>query len=356
MGNQYENFRKAIYRLNRNEIIHIFGDLKEEIREMDDMDIRTHLLNEMGKGEKLTKELMLSIFIGELERLQKVYRRVKKEEDARRIDELRLMISNNTAYLNNNVAVPLMRQEKYDEAKPLLEKAVNELMAYSRLDPDTGGIMENYFCTLYNLKEYEAIIDACQKFIKKVERKGGSPAIKRAVLILIYLALGDAFLKILMKEEALGVFMRAYMMDPGNTCVKLSLAEYYDAVDDYDSVKKICLEVIEKDKKCCEAYFRLAMAYVFTGEREEAKKYLYESYKLDPSDHAARSNLLHCLYELGRVKVPTNCDEDDYIDELAESKDADKIINQECGGSGRESIRKMIESIFEEGENNGKCA
>jgi len=350
MENRVEKFRGAIYRLKRNELVHIFRGMKNEIKGLDDLDIRTHLLKEIESEEKLMRELLISIFMTGLEKLQKTYYRAKKKEDAKRINELYLRIIDKTAYLNNNMAVEMMAEKKYDEAMPLLEKAINEIMKDNKLDPDAGGIMDNYFCALFNLKEYGQVIDACPKLIEKVGRKSSPPSMKNAVLSLIWLSLGDAYLKHMMKEEALGAYMQAYMICPDNIFVKIALAKYYDEINDYDSVKKLCLEVIKKDKTCCEAYFQLAMAYVFTGEREEAKKYLYEAYKLDPKDHATKSNLLHCLYELGKVRVPTNCDEDDFIDELAESGEGNAIIAKEFGAAGVESIRSMIEDVFKGGK------
>jgi tetratricopeptide (TPR) repeat protein len=346
MDNRVEKIKGVIYRLKRSELVHIFRGFEYKIKDLDDLDIRTCLLMEIESEQTMMQELILSIFMAGLEKLQKTYYRAKKEEDAKRINELYLRITGKTAYLNNNMAVELIMEKEYDEALPLLEKAVRQIMSESGLDHDAGGIMDNYFCTLFNLKEYGQVISACTTLIAKVERKSGPPWLKKEVLSVIWLALGDAYLKSMMKEEALGVYMQAYMTDPGSIFVKLSLAKYYDEINDYDSVKKLCGEVIKKDKTCSEAYFQLAMAHVFCGEREEAKKCLYEAYKLDPRDLATKSNLLHCMYELGKVRVPTNCDEDDFIDELAESGEGDTIIANECGTAGVEPIRNMIEDIF----------
>jgi len=354
MENKGETFKRAIYRLKRIELIHIFRGMKDVIKDLDDADIRTYLLKEMETEEQIIKELILSIFMAGLEKLQNTYCRAKNMEDAKRINELLLRIKDKTAYLNNNMAYDMITKKKYDEALPLLEEAVKEVMGDNKLDPSAGDILDNYFCTLFNLKEYQTLIDICPKLIEKVERKQAPPSMKNAVISLIWLSLGDAYLSHMMKEEALGAYTQAYMLSPDDIYVKIALAKYYDEISDYDSVKKLCLEVIKKNKNCCEAYFQLAMAHLFCGEKEETKKYLYEAYKLDPGDHATKSNLLNCLYELGKVKVPTNCDEDDYFDELAESGDADGIIFRECGMAGGGAIRDMIESIFEGGNENGR--
>jgi len=346
MINQVEKFKGAIYRLKRTELVHIFRGFKAEIKDLDDADVRTYILKEIESEEQIMQELLISIFMAGLEKLQNTYYRAKKTKDAERITELYHRLKGNTAYLNNNMAAAMMKENKYDEAMPLLEKAVKEVLKPNKLDPDAGGIIDNYLCTLFILKEYQALIDVCPKLIEQVEKKSAYPPMKNAALSLIWLSLGDAYLKNMMKEEALGAYMQAYVIFPDNIFVKIALAKYYDEMGDYDSVKKLCLEVLEKDKTCCEAYFQLAMAYVFTGEKEEAKKYLYEAYKLDPKDNPTKSNLLHCLYELGKIQMPTNCDEDDFIDELAENGEGDKIIAKECGTANVDSIKNMIEDIF----------
>jgi hypothetical protein len=88
------------------------------------------------------------------------------------------------------------------------------------------------------------------------------------------------------------------------------------------------------------------MANIFEGNREEGKKCLINAYKIDPENPAAKMNLLRCLYELGELKMPTNCDENDYIEELVESGEGDKIIDKYIADKNIDDIKAKLEHLF----------
>ena len=211
-----------------------------------------------------------------------------------------------------------------------------------------ADMLENYMAVLSNLEEFSMIIEICRDVLSAIEIKFTLPSAKNKIKLTALKEIGDAQLRSFNFEKALGAFMEAYIINPSDIDIKLGLASYYESINDYETTKRLCREILERDSKNDHAYFRLGMAHVFLGEKEEARKHLIEAYKLNPDDLATKRNLLHCFYELGKLKVLTNCDELEYFDELSENGEGDKIIKNEIESADINIMRVKLEKWFKE--------
>lgn len=353
--NKKDLYKKILFRMKKVEIVEIYFEGKNPGNK-DELDLISEATSFV---DKMPEEIVSAFHFVLLEKLTNKaenYRQKMEKDDLERIDKLLIEISGKRYDAKNNVGVDLMASEDFEAAEPMLKAAFMSEFKKNVFDKNMPEVFDNYMICLWNLGKYEESIKICRDVISRIDRKSVRPRLQKRMKILALVNMGEALLKQMHYREALGAFMEGYMLDPSDHFIKLGLARYYEAVDNLETVKKLCREILQTVPKSDQAWFQLGMAHIFSGEREEGAKCLIKSYKIDPSRNCTKSNLINCLAELGRVPIPTNCDEWDYIDELIERGEADRIIKAEIASDEVELMREKIEKMYNEPDGSSPVA
>jgi len=331
--------------MSKTEIMYVFRN-RQELKALDEMDAKTRAMTYFERLSGISLEEEIKYIVKKLKDLALDYGADEDNLNLKRVCDYlsRIAIFNpfvftELAYFYSFLGQDDKVREVYANVIDVVLKG-DMLMAYG-----FGETLDNYFCQLSEDDNFSEIVSICDKILVKDDSKLKPEQIKK-VKIFLYGWLGEAYIRQSDHEAARSVLLEAYMMDPGNSDTKLSFAKYYTAVNDYKTSKKYSQEVIEKDRANDHAWFELGMANIFEGNREEGKKCLINAYKIDPENPAAKMNLLRCLYELGELKMPTNCDENDYIEELVESGEGDKIIDKYIADKNIDDIKAKLEHLF----------
>ena len=331
-------YKTIIYQLKKEELVYVLRR-KNLIKDKDELDSQAIFCDFLDRLTVENAHEELRFIKNKLIKLYNEYFAKNETENYKRISVLLGKIAGGNPELNYNAGRNEMEKEDYRAAVVHFNKTFDVLMSSEKLDETLClNLLDNFCCCLNMLSEDQRVVDICTAILnrsctKKVEHCARAN-------------LGLALLKGMRREEALGQFMKVLTDDPSNIDAKVGLVHYYDAIGDYDSMKKYCRQILEVNSKDDFVLFQLGMAHIFSGDREEGRKCLIEAYKLDPSNPCVKRNLLQCLYELGKVKMLTSCDEIDFIDKLADSGEGDKIIKKELEGSDVQAMKDKLEKLF----------
>jgi tetratricopeptide (TPR) repeat protein len=337
--------RAVILQMSKKEIMYVFRK-RQELREMDEMDAKTRAITYFEKLSGRSLEAEIKYIVRRLKDLAIDYGADEDNLNLRRVCDYLSKIAIFDPFIYTELAIFYSYLEQEDKVREVYGKVIDivlkadMLMAYG-----FGEIIDNYFFEKAAEGNFSEIVSICDELLLKDCSKLKPEQIKK-VKIFLYGWLGEAYIRQSDYEAARAVLLEAYMMDPGDSDVKLSFAKYYTAVNDYKTSKKYAQEVIEKDCANDHAWFELGMANIFEGNREEGKKCLIAAYKIDPTNPPAKLNLLRCLYELGELKVLTNCDEVEFIEGLVESGEGDKIIDKYIADKYIDDVKAKLEDLF----------
>jgi tetratricopeptide (TPR) repeat protein len=331
--------------MKKKEIVDIYFE-GEDVHAADELDLLSKASSIVDGMPDEVVTAFKFVLIEKLQKLADTYLKQRSNEDVERINGLLIEVSNGRYDIMHNAAYDKMMADDFEEAEPMFEAAFKSEFKKNTFNKNMINTFDNYMVCLANLGKHDKEIAICSEVLSKIDRKSIKPGVNKEMKMLALVNMGEALIKQMEYQKALGVFMQGYLLDPSDVNLKLGLARYYDAVDDYEHVIKLCKEVLEKYPKNDTAWALLGMAHIFSKEREEGARCLMEAYKIDPDNKYTQGNLLSCLGELGKIPVPTNCDEWDYFDELVESGEAHKIINKEMEEDKVLLMRMRLEKMF----------
>lgn len=155
----------------------------------------------------------------------------------------------------NNLAAIYIKNKKYADAKPLLEKALS-------LNPNAGEVYNNLGIVYKNMKMY----DKAEENYKMAKSKGMNEGNNLGILSLKRGNYNDAI---------------SYFKGANATC-QYNLGLAYTLVGEYDNAQKT-LDCIESNKKDASVYYLKAIAASRAGKLSDLTTYLTKAIQLDPS-------------------------------------------------------------------------
>jgi hypothetical protein len=114
----------------------------------------------------------------------------------------------------NNAAFDKMVTEDFEGAEPMLEAAFTSEFKKNTFSGNIADVFDNYMVCLWNLGEQEKTIEICRDVTSRIDKKSVGPKLKKRMKTLAFVNMGEALLKQMRYDEALGAFMEGYMLDP----------------------------------------------------------------------------------------------------------------------------------------------
>ncbi len=338
--------KEAIVRLTVEENAEIFKN-KLDIKGMDELDLKLRILSYLDSINMKACCFWRKKIKRKMEDFHCQCYDENKLQEMKRLTHLILKLDSIDPIALNNLGVIFMGKGDYESAFEVFENVIKILRQRKRYRKSfVYTLVFNIKISLENIYKYEEMVRVGLELLKMAEDDRVIFPGKIKQVLAAYCLMATGHIREMRYEEALAVLVKGLLLDSSHSGIKLTFADYYESISDYESAKNQCFEVINKDRKNAQAWLQLGMTHIFSGDRENGKKCLVEAYVINRSDYAIKHNLLLCLIEQGKLPLLTNCDEEDYIDDLLESREGEKIIDN-C--LREEIIRKFIDECRDDG-------
>jgi len=253
----------------------------------------------------------------------------EKYSEAEKFFNLSLELVPNRISTLNNLAGTLIKLEKYNESKLIIEKILD-------LNADDEVALLNYGI----INEKKKLWDKCIEIYKKLEKLNGN---NRAIA---QLSMGNVYYEMGRVKEALDAYKSSIKADANNAepynnigTVYYSLRKITKAIDYYN-------EAINKNKNFTEAYTNIGIAYNDLGKVQEAIRYFNKSLKIDPKYAEAYFNLGVAYKKNNQTELAITNFEKSYLINCDQEQLLGIIAHAKMSICDWDNINKNIESII----------